>query len=47
MLAFSLFGAVRQMEASADAASGHKAALVLMLLAFPVYLLMAPFYERK
>lgn len=47
MLAMGLFGPVRQMEAWADAASGHEVALVLMGLAYPVYLLMAPFYARR
>jgi hypothetical protein len=47
MLAFGVFGPSRQMESWADAASGHEVALVLMLLAYPVYLLMAPFYARK
>ncbi|MBG3852365.1 hypothetical protein ABQZ69_18785 [Xanthomonas sp. WHRI 8391] len=47
LLAFGLFGPSRQMESWADAASGHEVALVLMVLAYPVYLLMAPFYARK
>lgn len=47
LLAFGMFGPSRRMEAWADAASGHEVALVLMVLAYPVYLLMAPFYARK
>lgn len=47
LLAFGLFGPSRPMESWAGAASGHEVALVLMLLAYPVYLLMAPFYARK
>ncbi|KQQ74769.1 hypothetical protein ASF73_09140 [Xanthomonas sp. Leaf131] len=47
LLAFGLFGPSRQMESWADAASGHEVALVLMVLAYPVYLVMAPFYARK
>ncbi|MCC4632473.1 hypothetical protein ACFFJ4_04475 [Xanthomonas dyei] len=47
VLAFGLFGPSSQMEAWANAASGHEVALVLMLLAYPVYLLMAPFYARR
>lgn len=47
LLGFSCFGPVRQMEALADATSGHAAALVLMVLAYPMYLLMAPFYARR
>ncbi|MEJ8455734.1 hypothetical protein WKH92_13640 [Xanthomonas oryzae pv. oryzae] len=47
LLGFGVVGPTRQMEALADATSGHKAALVLMVLASPVYLLMAPFYARR
>lgn len=47
LLGFGCFGPVRQMEALADATSGHAAALVLMVLAYPMYLLMAPFYARR
>ncbi|KAB7770158.1 hypothetical protein [Xanthomonas maliensis] len=47
LLAFGLFGPAQQMEAWAGAASGHEVALVLMLLAYPVYLLLAPFYRRR
>ncbi|AGH78359.1 hypothetical protein J155_03045 [Xanthomonas citri pv. citri] len=47
LLGFGVAGPSRQMEAWADAASGHEVALVLMVLAYPVYLLMAPFYARR
>lgn len=47
LLAFGLFGPSRLMESWANAASGHEVALVLMLLADPVSLLMAPFHARK
>ncbi|PKV14686.1 hypothetical protein [Xanthomonas prunicola] len=47
LLGFGFVGPVRQMEALADATSGHEAALVLMVLAYPMYLLMAPFYARR
>ncbi|NIJ75936.1 hypothetical protein FHT08_000984 [Xanthomonas campestris] len=47
LLAFGFFGPSRQMESWAEAASGHEIALVLMVLAYPVYLLMAPVYARK
>ncbi|SON93711.1 Transmembrane protein [Xanthomonas citri pv. fuscans] len=46
LLGIGVAGPSRQMEAWADAASGHEVALVLMALAYPVYLLMAPFYAR-
>ncbi|ASL01430.1 hypothetical protein [Xanthomonas citri] len=47
LLGIGVAGPSRQMEAWADAASGHEVALVLMALAYPVYLLMAPFYARR
>lgn len=47
VLAFGFFGPSRQMESWAEAASGHEIALVPMVLAYPVYLLMAPVYARK
>lgn len=46
LLGIGVAGPSRQMETWADAASGHEVALVLMALAYPVYLLMAPFYAR-
>ncbi|MGV7164596.1 hypothetical protein ACDI35_07880 [Xanthomonas axonopodis pv. cajani] len=46
LLGIGVAGPSRQMEAWADAASGHEVALLLMALAYPVYLLMAPFYAR-
>ncbi|CAD1793930.1 MULTISPECIES: hypothetical protein [Xanthomonas] len=47
LLAFGFWGPSRRMESWAEAASGHEVALVLMVLAYPVYLLMAPLYARK
>ncbi|CAG2093133.1 hypothetical protein [Xanthomonas arboricola] len=47
LLMFGFLGPSRQMESWAEAASGHEVALVLMALAYPVYLLMAPMYARK
>ncbi|WP_435012712.1 hypothetical protein [Xanthomonas arboricola] len=47
LLTFGFLGPSRQMESWAEAASGHEVALVLMALAYPVYLLMAPMYARK
>lgn len=47
LMGFGVVGPVRQMEAWADAASGHEVALVLMVLAYPLYLVMAPFYVRR
>ncbi|WP_115048129.1 hypothetical protein [Xanthomonas arboricola] len=47
LLAFGFWGPARHMQAWAEAASGHEVALVLMALAYPVYLLMAPVYGRK
>ncbi|MCC4621682.1 hypothetical protein LL965_16935 [Xanthomonas cassavae CFBP 4642] len=46
LLGFGVVGPARQMDALADATSAHEAALVLMMLAYPVYLLMAPFYAQ-
>ncbi|WP_127171514.1 hypothetical protein [Xanthomonas euvesicatoria] len=47
LLGFGVAGPAPQMEAWADAASGHELALALMVLAYPVYLVMAPFYARR
>ncbi|MCC8470527.1 hypothetical protein [Xanthomonas phaseoli] len=47
LLGIGVAGPARQMDAWADAASGHEVALVLMVVAYPVYLLMAPFYARR
>ncbi len=38
LLGFGVVGPARHMDAWADAASGHEVALVLMVLAYPVYL---------
>ncbi|MFS8438789.1 hypothetical protein EIQ06_12970 [Xanthomonas campestris pv. campestris] len=47
LVAFGLFGPSRQMESWAEATSSHDVALVLMVLAFPVYLLLKPFYKHS
>ncbi|QJD68312.1 hypothetical protein HG421_11775 [Xanthomonas campestris pv. badrii] len=47
LLGFGIAGPRRQMEALADATSGHEAAPVLLVLAYPVYLVMAPFYAQR
>jgi cytochrome bd-type quinol oxidase subunit 2 len=44
---FGLFGPSSKMESWADAASTHEASLIIMVLAYPVYLVLAPFYERR
>lgn len=47
LIVFGLFGPSSQMGKMADAASRHEASLVIMALAYPVYLVLAPFYNRR
>jgi len=42
-----LFGSSRTIERWADSWSGHEIAFVVMLLALPLYLLLAPIYRRR
>ena len=47
VLLLGLLGPDHRMERWADALSTHEVSLVIMLLAYPVYLLLAPFYRRR
>ena len=47
LVLFGLLGASSKMESWADAASSHEASLIIVALAYPVYLVLAPFYDRR
>ncbi|MBN6111099.1 hypothetical protein [Xanthomonas bonasiae] len=42
-----LLGSSRMIEGWADSWSGHEIALVLMLLAIPLYFVLVPIYRRR
>ncbi|ABB12129.1 conserved hypothetical protein [Burkholderia lata] len=47
LLAIGLFGSERFARRCAETASGHEAALIVMALAYPVYLLLRLVYDRR
>lgn len=47
LILFGLLGPSAKMESLAEVSSRHEASLIVMALAFPVYLVLAPFYERR
>ena len=47
LIATGLLGASRRVQRWADAASNHEISLVFMALAYPAYLLLRPFYDRR
>ncbi|WP_217483123.1 hypothetical protein [Burkholderia lata] len=46
-LAIGLFGSGRFARRCAETASGHEAALIVMAMAYPVYLLLRLVYDRR
>ena len=44
---FGLIGSSSQMEGWCEVTSRHEASIILMVLAFPIYLLLVPFYNRR
>ncbi|MGY0505393.1 hypothetical protein [Luteimonas sp. e5] len=42
-----LFGPSRHMQAWAELASRHEAALIFLVLAYPLYRVLKPFYEKR
>lgn len=47
LIATGLLGSSRRAQRWADAASSHEISLVFMALAYPAYLLLKPFYDRR
>ncbi|VWC89502.1 hypothetical protein BLA17378_04467 [Burkholderia aenigmatica] len=47
LVAIGLFGSERFVRRCAETASGHEAALVVMAMAYPVYLLLRLVYDRR
>ena len=47
LVLFGLFGPSDKMESWAEASSRHEASLLVMALAYPVYLVLSPFYDRR
>jgi hypothetical protein len=43
---FGLLGPSSRMESWADVLSRHEASLIVMAIAYPVYLVISPFYNR-
>lgn len=44
---FGLLGSSRKMERWADVLSRHEATLIIMAVAYPIYLVISPFYNRR
>ncbi|WP_421360922.1 hypothetical protein [Agrobacterium rosae] len=42
-----LFGSPSRVDRWADAASSHEASVVLMVISFPVYCVLKPFYQTR
>ncbi|PCE33517.1 hypothetical protein BZL54_04640 [Burkholderia ubonensis subsp. mesacidophila] len=47
MILVGLFGSDRTVDGWADATSSHDAALIVVVIAFPFYLVLRPFYKRR
>ena len=47
LVVFGLLGPSTRMEKWADDASTHEASILLVILAYPIYLVLAPFYDRR
>ncbi|MBN3788324.1 hypothetical protein [Burkholderia sp. Ac-20353] len=47
MILVGLFGSVRTVQRWADVASFDDATLIVMVIAFPLYLVLRPFYKRR
>ena len=47
LVLFGLLGPSSKMENWAEVLSRHEASLIIMALAYPVYLLISPFYGRR
>lgn len=47
LIVLGLMGPSNRMEKWADAASTHWASLIIMVLAYPIYLVISPFYAKR
>jgi hypothetical protein len=47
LVLLGLFGASNRMETWAEVTSRHEASIFIMALAYPVYLVLSPFYDRR
>jgi hypothetical protein len=47
LMLFGLLDPSSKMQQWAEASSRHEASLIVMLFAYPVYLLLAPIYDRR
>ena len=47
LVLFGLFGPSSKMEGWAEGLSRHEASLIIMALAYPVHLVLAPFYKQR
>lgn len=47
LVLFGLLGPSSKMQGWAEASSSHEASLFIMALAYPVYLVLSPFYDRR
>lgn len=47
LMSFGLLGPSSKMKSWAEASSRHEASLIIMALAYPMYLVLAPFYDRR
>ena len=47
LVLFGLLGPSSRMESWAEASSRHEASLIIMALAYPVYLVLSLFYDRR
>jgi hypothetical protein len=47
LISLGFVGSSKRMQAWAESASKHEASLLMMALAYPVYLLIRPFFEPR
>jgi hypothetical protein len=47
LMLFGLLGPSGKMERWAEILSRHEASMIIMVLAYPVYIILSPFYARR
>lgn len=47
LVAYGLLGPSSKMESLAEASARHEASLIIMVLAYPVYFVLVPFYDPR
>lgn len=47
LVLFGLLGPSNKMKSWAERSSSHEASLIIMVLAYPVYLVLSAFYDRR